>query len=318
MAKFKGTFERKETKFVLNACQVAELKRRISSRMQLDAYGRTRIDSLYFDTPNRDIISRSLEKPTYKEKLRVRAYGDAALDSAVFVEIKKKFKGIVYKRRVCMSRAGAQAYLKGMEYCQAQRAYPINGLFDEESISGQNMQIAHELDAFMQRYSELQPSMVISCMREAWKAIDENDPECDVRITFDEDISYVDMMGKRFDYEAALAAEGKDFALTGGNAVLEVKCAGAFPLWLVGDLRACGIKPQSFSKYGTAYQICCARRPARVGRRVASEKAAVHAPVNVSFPRRIVAAFGLFGTRKAVRGISQGQGAISHRGLFAH
>ena len=275
MAQFIGTFERKEKKYVLDAFQVAELKDRISKRLQLDEYGRTRIDSLYFDTPGHDIIARSIEKPLYKEKLRVRAYGDVAPDSPVFVEIKKKYKGIVYKRRVRMSRAGAQAYLSGMAFEQAQAAYPIKG-GDASKISAVDAQIAREIDAFCKRYPGIAPSMVISCQREAWKAIDKQDPESDVRITFDEEISYVDVNGRMFDYDAAVAAEGKSFALAPENVVMEVKCAGAYPLWLVEALDECGIAPQSFSKYGSAYSQCCARHAPRTVRRI--PRSTAHTP----------------------------------------
>ena len=275
MAGFIGTFKRKEKKYVLAPGQAEMMKRLLSDRLQLDEYGETRIDSLYFDTPDRSLIARSLEKPIYKEKLRVRAYGDAQIDSPVFVEIKKKFKGIVYKRRVRMSRAGAAAFLSGESFEEAQRRFPIAGCGDAAGVTAGgdaaaagvtaiDRQIAHEIDAFISRYESLEPSMVVSCMREAWKAIDPDDPESDVRVTFDRDISYVDVAGERFDYDDAVRREGRDFVLTGGKVLMEVKCAGAYPLWLVQLLDECGVKPQSFSKYGNAYQITGA--PQRVTR----------------------------------------------------
>ena len=75
MASFTDTFERKEVKYRLNAKQHREVLDALAGRMAADEYGRTRITSLYFDTPTRDLIARSLEKPLYKEKLRVRWYG---------------------------------------------------------------------------------------------------------------------------------------------------------------------------------------------------------------------------------------------------
>ena len=90
-----------------------------------------RITSLYFDTPGRALIERSLDKPLYKEKLRLRRYGEAAgedadEDGCVFVEIKKKYKGVVYKRRVGMSLAAARAYMGGMPYEQACACFPLS------------------------------------------------------------------------------------------------------------------------------------------------------------------------------------------------
>lgn len=267
MATSGDTFERKEKKYLITAAQCVAIKEGLAARMRLDDYGATRIDSLYLDTPDHQLICRSLEKPLYKEKLRVRSYGAFSEADTVFLEIKKKYKGIVYKRRVCMSRSGAAAYLSGKSFEQAQAEFPIHGIESDEPISAVDTQIAHEIDAFCKRYPSIAPSMVISCQREAWKAIDANDHESDVRITFDEEISYVDVLGRSFDYDAAVAAEGKDFALEPGRVVMEIKCAGAYPLWLVNALDECGIAPQSFSKYGTAYCLCCAKEASRAVRR---------------------------------------------------
>ena len=253
MAGFIGTFERKETKYVLEEHQIAAFKQALSDYMRLDDYGVTRIDSLYFDTPDQLLIQRSLEKPSYKEKLRIRSYGDAIPDSAVFVEIKKKYKGIVYKRRVRMSRAAAEAYFLGLTYEEAQQVFPLSK--DHDALSKTNIQIAREIDAFRRRYEHIQPAMVISCKREAWKELSPESDANEVRITFDEDISYVDVLGKPFNYDFILSHEGEWFALDQGKAVMEIKCGGAYPLWLVKMLDEFEIYPQSFSKYGRAYTV---------------------------------------------------------------
>jgi NOL1/NOP2/fmu family ribosome biogenesis protein len=123
MATSGDTFERKEKKYLITAEQCEAIKAGLANRMALDAYGATRIDSLYLDTPDRSLICRSLEKPLYKEKLRIRSYGAFSEAETVYVEIKKKYKGIVYKRRVRMSREGARAYALGMPYEQAQEQW---------------------------------------------------------------------------------------------------------------------------------------------------------------------------------------------------
>lgn len=251
MAAYIGTFERKETKYVLQPWQIKPFKEALSAHMRLDDYGETRIDSLYFDTPEHTLIQRSLEKPLYKEKLRIRSYGDAIPDSAVFVEIKKKFKGIVYKRRVRMSRAAAEAYFLGLSYEEAQEVFPLAK--DKDALSDKNIQIAREIDAFRSRYQGIQPAMVISCKREAWKETAPENAANEVRITFDEDISYVDVLGKPFNYDFVLLHEGEWFALDQGKAVMEIKCGAAYPMWLVQLLDRFDIYPQSFSKYGRAF-----------------------------------------------------------------
>lgn len=116
MAEFTGTFERKEVKYRLNTMQVRAIKQALSAHMAPDEYGQTSITSVYYDTPNRDMISRSLEKPAYKEKLRLRTYGPRNASAPVYVELKKKHEGIVYKRRIAASEPAARLLMVGMPY----------------------------------------------------------------------------------------------------------------------------------------------------------------------------------------------------------
>ena len=252
MATSGDTFQRKEKKYLITAEQCAAIKAGLSGHMALDAYGATRIDSLYLDTPDRSLICRSLEKPLYKEKLRVRSYGAFSESDTVYIEIKKKYKGIVYKRRVRMSKAGLDDYLNGMPYEEVQRRYPVPCSHPEADLAPGKVQIARELDAFFRRYDGLKPSMVISCLREAWAPIDPDDEDCVDRITFDEDINYVDL------YEDGSAARRP---VTGnGQVIMEIKCAGGYPLWLCSLLSSVGAYPRSFSKYGNAFKRVLASR----------------------------------------------------------
>ena len=108
MTSYQEVFERKEVKYRLDAAQRHAMLTALEGRMAVDDYGTTSIVSRYFDTPDRALIERSLDKPLYKEKLRVRSYGIAGEDDQVFVELKKKYQGIVYKRRVGCSYAAAR------------------------------------------------------------------------------------------------------------------------------------------------------------------------------------------------------------------
>ena len=249
MASFDNTFERKEVKYRLSAQQYASVRAALAGYMTPDKYGATAINTCYLDTPERYLIEKSLEKPKYKEKLRVRRYGDA-LDACTptFVEIKKKFKGIVYKRRICMTAAGADAFLAGMSYERAAMLYPLaDESAQAEALSAQNRQIAREIFAFRRRYGKLDPSMDIRVIRTAWKLTSEgakNTP-FDLRITFDENMRSLDRFNSR--------ALWQDI-VTPGEVLMEVKVTGAYPLWLVRILDECGCKPTSFSKYGTAYK----------------------------------------------------------------
>ena len=268
MATSSDTFERKEKKYLITAAQCTAIKEGISARMRLDDYGATRIDSLYFDTPDRSLICRSLEKPLYKEKLRIRSYGAFSDANTVFVEIKKKYKGIVYKRRVRMSKRAYEAYLQGTSYEEAQKAFPVNAENASDDLAPGKLQIARELDAFFRRYGNLRPSMVISCLREAWAPIDSADEDCVDRITFDEDINYIDL------FETGSVARRP---VTGnGMVVMEIKCAGGYPSWLCELLTQVGAFPRSFSKYGNAYKRVLATRGHVKLRDHVSGKVSVH------------------------------------------
>lgn len=143
-----STFKRREKKYLIDAAQRQAIEAAARRFMSPDDYGRTLITSVYLDTPDRSIIARSLEKPVYKEKLRIRAYGredgtalvflcqhglvaarafygDMLLAVPAFFELKKKYKGIVYKRRVRMSLMGAWALAHGASYEAAMTTYPL-------------------------------------------------------------------------------------------------------------------------------------------------------------------------------------------------
>ena len=275
MATSGDTFERKEKKYLITAAQCAAIKEGLASHMQLDKYGATRIDSLYLDTPDRSLICRSLEKPLYKEKLRIRSYGAFSEADVVFVEIKKKYKGIVYKRRVRMSKAGMEEYLQGATYQEAQEHHPISSGDAASDLAPGKLQIARELDAFFRRYDGLAPSMVISCLREAWAPIDPDDEDCVDRITFDEDISYIDL------YEDGSTARRP--VTSADQVVMEIKCAGGYPVWLSSLLSSVGAYPRSFSKYGNAFKRSLALKGDVEVHQSKSGKVSVH---NIPLPNR--------------------------------
>ena len=104
---YQSVFKRYELKYLLTKEQKEVVLHAIQPYMRLDKYGRTVIRNIYFDTEDYRLIRHSIERPLFKEKLRIRSYGRAAPDSEVFVEIKRKYNKVVYKRRVCMEEAQA-------------------------------------------------------------------------------------------------------------------------------------------------------------------------------------------------------------------
>lgn len=257
MASYADVFKRKEMKYLLNAEQRTVVEECCNETMEVDDYGRSRVTSLYYDTPQWSLIERSLDKPLYKEKLRVRWYGAIGEDgfpephAQVFVELKKKFKGIVYKRRLSCSFAAARAFLGGEGYLSALNAYPLADIeAQEEAYSSRSLQIASEIQAFMKRFDGLQPAMLITCQRTAltprlWEGeTHDKSVQDDVRITFDEDIRYRNLAGGSSEWSPITAP---------GQAVMEIKVVGPYPRWLLHAISLAQARPSSFSKYGQAY-----------------------------------------------------------------
>ena len=217
-------FKRIEKKYLLSEVQYDALFQRIGPHLKPDEYGRSTVMSLYLDTPDHRIIRNSMEAVDYKEKLRLRSYGTARTDSTVFLEIKKKYEGVVYKRRAAMTLTEAERYLR-------------MGIKPFES------QIMSELDWAMRLYDRPKGAVLIACEREAW--FDEEHP--DLRLTFDRNIRYRENELRLDRGSAGISLLPKNMVL------LEIKTAGAMPLWLAEALDAEKILPGSFSKYGAAY-----------------------------------------------------------------
>ena len=218
-------FRRKEQKYRLNAGQTEAFRQAMAEFMEHDRYATSAIRNIYYDTPDFLLIRRSLMKPTvYKEKLRLRSYGDATADSKVFLEMKKKYKGIVYKRRIRLRTAKAQAYM----------ADPEAKLEDS--------QIGREIDYFKKFYGSLFPALFLSYDRESWRSHDGQ-----LRITMDWNIQY-----RIEEVDLTKPAYGTQL-LEPGEHLLEIKSPGAMPLWLVEVLSKNKIVPSSYSKYGAAY-----------------------------------------------------------------
>lgn len=87
---FQTVFQRYEIKYLLSQEQKKRVLAAMEGRMALDHYGRTVIRNVYFDTPRYRLIRHSIEKPVYKEKLRLRSYQQAVQDAPVFCGAEEK------------------------------------------------------------------------------------------------------------------------------------------------------------------------------------------------------------------------------------
>lgn len=219
-------FERYEIKYLLSRRQKEKVLRAMEPYMELDEYGRSVIRNIYYDTDNYRLVRTSLEKPVYKEKLRVRSYRAAAPEDKVFVELKKKYDSVVYKRRVSIVEEQAMAYLAGVAPA------PVH------------THITEEIDYFMEFYQTLKPRVFLSYEREAFFTREPSE----FRVTFDENILF-----REEDLSLGCGVYGEAL-LEPGQTLMEIKTPGGIPLWMVKVLSEERIHKTSFSKYGNAYQ----------------------------------------------------------------
>ncbi|MCR4618226.1 MAG: polyphosphate polymerase domain-containing protein [Lachnospiraceae bacterium] len=239
-------FKRYEVKYLLTREQQAKILNGMAEYMIEDEHGKSQIQSLYYDTPDSILARRSLDKPMYKEKLRLRSYGIANEDSRVFVEIKKKFDGVVYKRRVGMLLPQSRAYLPGsFTGTPAASRFLIRSFKENLKPGSSKSQIVKEIDYFLSLYKGIRPAMMLQYERDAFYAADDHE----FRITFDDNIRWRtnDLRLDKGYYGNRLLDER--------YVLMEVKVGAAMPSWFVNILTENKIYKTSFSKYGTAYLI---------------------------------------------------------------
>ncbi len=227
MGGYKEVFRRMEIKYLLSKEQYEALMPYLQTIAKVDAYGLSKINNIYYDTPDHRLVRTSMEKPLYKEKLRLRTYGTTEDDTNAFIEIKKKYSGIVYKRRISGSYADAYDYLIG--------GYQ-RGTFEDS-------QIAREISAFMMQYGVLKPAMCITYERIAMAGIE----DAEFRVTFDSNITWNDRC-----LDLREVRDSRKL-LADGQRLMEIKVSNAMPMALAKKLSELKIFPVSFSKYGSGY-----------------------------------------------------------------
>ncbi|MBR5094290.1 MAG: polyphosphate polymerase domain-containing protein [Oscillospiraceae bacterium] len=219
------TFKRSEKKYLLSAEQFDALWKELGPHLQPDEYPKSTVCSIYYDTDDYRMIRHSIDAPVYKAKLRLRSYDVPSREDPVFVELKKKYRGIVYKRRVALSARAASRWL------------------DEGAAPAEADQTTREIDWLLR---DLRPraKVFLACDRLAFR--DREEPE--LRITFDRDIRW-----REDDLDLTAGDRGEPL-LPPGQVLMEIKIPEAMPLWLAHLLSEQSIFPVSFSKYGTCYK----------------------------------------------------------------
>ncbi len=225
------SFRRYENKYLLTPEQAQAFLLAAEGKMIPDRYGEYTIRNLYLDTEDFYFIEHSLDKPVYKEKLRLRGYGAVNDSDHVFLEIKKKYRGVVYKRRIALPLKEAESYIYA-----GIRPQNIRGEHPE--------QIFEEIDYLMKRY-EPYPRIYLAYDRQAYQVV--GYPQ--LRITLDRNIR------SRWKDMTLQTDEGTRMLDTGIGQyrLMEIKSDGALPCDLVAMLSELKIFPTSFSKYGRIY-----------------------------------------------------------------
>lgn len=234
--------QRYEMKFILTKDQLVAFQNALKGHMEVDQYGKTSIASIYYDTPDYLLIRKSLEKPVYKEKIRLRSYGLANNNKTVYLELKRKALGVVYKRRIALKEDIAEGFLKHQE------------------VSLKDDQVTREIAYFRDYLKVLEPKIMIIYDRTSYAEANGN-----IRLTIDENPRY-----RTYDLNLHTSMEG-NLLLPSGSAILEIKVQQELPLWLVNILSTYKIYKNSFSKVGEAYKLIHASGAYSQERRLAHE-----------------------------------------------
>lgn len=226
-------FNRYEHKYIIDKEIFEKVIKILDEHMDMDSHNKDytpyTISNIYYDTCDDYLIRTSLEKPEYKEKLRLRSYGVPDENSTVFLEIKKKFNGVVNKRRTKLKLDEAYEFLK------SGKAPPAKGYM--------NIQVIRELEYFLKIY-KVSPKVYLAYDRIAYFEKENTN----LRISFD-----MNIRSRRYD----LAFEKGDYGerlLPEDVYLMEVKTSLAKPLWLTHMLTELDIKRERFSKYGTEFK----------------------------------------------------------------
>lgn len=221
----KNVFDRYEKKYLISEEKYLKILNECKAYMEIDQYGLHTICNIYYDTDDYELVRTSIEKPAYKEKFRLRSYGIPKNESKVFLEIKKKYAGVVYKRREDMGYKEAISYLK------------------EGVQPSKQTQICREIDFFLNRY-HISPKVYLAYDRIALFGKEDSE----FRVTFDSNIRTRD-----YDLDLRKGSYGEP-VINSDMHLMEVKISQAFPLWFVDILNKNEVYPVSFSKYGTVYK----------------------------------------------------------------
>ncbi len=235
-----STFKRYERKYLVDGDTLQKIMPTLLEYMDSDPYcigGKEyRIYSVYYDTPNHDVIRQNSSKPVYKEKMRVRSYYEHnEPDEKVFMELKKKNEGVGNKRRIKLRNREIAPF--------------INEGILPETKDYLSAQVAKELQYFL-KMNPVQPALYVQYDRMAFFGKEDKN----FRMTFDRNLRT-----RRSNFTLG-ESEEDEFLLPENTYIMEVKILGAMPLWLTHLLSEYSLFSRGFSKYGARFKSEAAQR----------------------------------------------------------
>ena len=322
---YQTVFKRYELKYIMTREQKAKVLEAMEPYMTADKFGRSTIRNIYFDSDDFILARHSIAKPDFKEKLRIRSYSQATSESTVFVELKRKADRLVYKRRIALPEKAAMSWTQGFSakrvsgpagsLAGSNNAGIVNGASASAGDAPVPTQMSREIDYFLSYYGSLKPAAFLSYERQAYKMRDcspernsAGGHDQDFRVTFDENILFRD-------YDLSLTSDVYGEPVLDRDLVLmELKCSGGIPLWMVRVLSEEHIYKTSFSKYGTAYTLYIQPELFGAAEARSAEEAAREAASAYTAPKRIPASpYGNYsGKHSSLRGRSDYPGSRKH------
>lgn len=233
----KEVFTRHELKFLIDRHTYGKIYKALMPYLVVDQHankqGYYTVSNIYYDTKDDLFHYEKMKGQDFRQKLRLRTYGHSDLDSESYLEIKKKHKGLVNKRRTALRLRDAYRFLEVDEIDN-------NDLIDNTNAS--NIQILKEV-AFLKKFYTLEPKVALCYERQAFQGKEDNE----LRITFDDNLRK-----RHHNLRLELGSEGASY-VSRDIFVLEIKVNDTIPLWLARILSQFSCSVQSFSKYSTSH-----------------------------------------------------------------
>jgi hypothetical protein len=235
---------RYECKYLVLEAWVPEIRRIIGPFVRPDRFapqagGMYRISSLYLDSPDLQLLRMAREGWSERMKLRARTYSERQEDP-VFLEVKRRFNGVVHKTRARLARAEVRAPLRSHAWGAPARSGP-----------SELRQFVHLAQHFAVR-----PVRHVRYLREAYESRG-GEP---VRVTFDRALEQAE--GR----DGELSPDGSRWRPLGlEGVVLELKFTGGFPLWMGALVARFELERRSISKYSLAMESAPCAVPAIPG-----------------------------------------------------